>query len=330
MPRLLRLCLAVITAVVTMAACSPPSDPGNQLLPDSGGSQGIIARGPVATDADLTVSDTAKRIGQHGLRIGVSGNTPLLSQESPVSGLFEGFDATLAYLLSKYLGAPNLTLQKVDTQTREPLVKGGHVDAVLNTYSITEKRAESMTFAGPYLLSGQGFAVRQVDTTINSSEDFAGKRFIVAKNSTGEKLATELIATRFPTAKMVTFTSATELTAALERGDGDVTFNDRTIQLSQAYINNKIRILDERMRDDFYGIAIKHCDVAFRDVINGFLVKIYESGLWLEAWKETVGRVEPDPVLKEKGPVWPGIATAPGSRDQDMTTMCGVSPAPVS
>ncbi|MFI6030747.1 transporter substrate-binding domain-containing protein [Amycolatopsis magusensis] len=319
-----------VTFVVTVTACSPPSDPGNTLGQDTSESQGIIARGPVATDAELAGSETAKRIRQNGLRIGVSGNTPLLAQQNPISGLYEGFDATLAYLLSKYLAAPNLTFHKIDTKTRESLVKEGTVDAVLNTYSITEERAKTITFAGPYLVTGQGFAVRRNDTSINSSNDFAGKRFLVSANSTGEKLAKELIDTRFPTAKLVPFSNATELIAALERGDGDVAFNDRTIQLSQAYLNTKIRVLDERMRDDWYGIAIKHCDVAFRDVINGFLVKLYESGLWLEVWKMTLGQVEPDLTLKEKGPLWPSIATAPGSRDQDITTICGVSPAPVS
>jgi glutamate transport system substrate-binding protein len=84
-----------------------------------------------------------------------------------------GFDVDVATYVAKELGYNAEVdiewVQAVSAQ-RETLIESGQVDMIVATYSITDKRKEQVSFAGPYFIAGQDLLVRADETAITGPE----------------------------------------------------------------------------------------------------------------------------------------------------------------
>jgi eukaryotic-like serine/threonine-protein kinase len=96
------------------------------------------------------------------LKIGVKEDQPGLSEERP--GGRKGFEVSLAEEIAQSMGygADEFHFVNVTSDNRDSLLKSGHVDIVLATYSITEKRkSQGIDFAGPYYEAHRSLLVRK-------------------------------------------------------------------------------------------------------------------------------------------------------------------------
>ena len=105
-----RLVAAVAVSLLGLAACgetSSPAVPGGETKKDD-----VLAHAPVAAAADILPGSTMEKIKQRGeLIVGGSLDAPLLSQQNPVTGKVEGFDADLGKALAKYIiGKPKVKI----------------------------------------------------------------------------------------------------------------------------------------------------------------------------------------------------------------------------
>ncbi|MHB8275145.1 MAG: transporter substrate-binding domain-containing protein [Dermatophilaceae bacterium] len=68
----------------------------------------------------------------------------------------------MAKYVAKALGHDEKDITWVQTPSaqRETLISTGQFDLVVATYSITDKRKERVSFAGPYFIAGQGLLVK--------------------------------------------------------------------------------------------------------------------------------------------------------------------------
>ncbi|WP_020416941.1 glutamate ABC transporter substrate-binding protein [Amycolatopsis sp. ATCC 39116] len=300
--------LAVLLTAVALGAVTACTSSGGA-VPDSGGSadqeQSLLDRAPVASDADLAISPTAQAIKQRGqILIGSQLDTPLLSQQNPTTGQTEGFDAILGRLLAKYiLGRPNVKIVNSTSQIREALLQNNTVDVVLHTYSITPARAEKVSFAGPYFVSGPAIMTRKGDSSVTKPQDLKGKRVLAVTNSTGSAMVQQ-----FEPAQVITLSTNSECVTALEQGRGDAYVNDLTQLAGNAQTNDKVQIVSGTFGQDPYGIGIHHGDETFKRFVNTWLEKIQAAGLWQEAYKQTLGSVIPG-----DAPVPPKTGSVPGS-----------------
>lgn len=297
---------ALLTAVAlgTVTACTS----GGTAVPPAGGAgqeQSLLDRAPVASDADLAASPTAQAIKQRGqILIGSQLDTPLLSQQNPTTGQTEGFDAILGRLLAKYiLGRPNVKIVNSTSQIREALLQNNTVDVVLHTYSITLPRAEKVSFAGPYFVSGPAIMARKGDSSITKPQDLKGKTVLAVTNSTGAALVQQ-----YEPAQVITLGTNSECVTALEQGRADAYVNDLTQLAGNAQTNDKVQVNSGTFGQDPYGIGIHHGDETFKQFINDWLKKIQAAGLWQEAYKQTLGTVIPG-----DAPTPPATGSVPGS-----------------
>ncbi|NIH78288.1 glutamate ABC transporter substrate-binding protein [Amycolatopsis viridis] len=299
--------LAALLTAIALSAATACSSSGGAVPPAGGGGQeqNLLDRAPVASDADLATSPTAQAIKQRGqILIGSQLDTPLLSQQNPTTGQTEGFDAILGRLLAKYiLGRPNVKIVNSTSQIREALLQNNTVDVVLHTYSITPARAEKVSFAGPYFMSGPAIMARKGDSAVTKPQDLKGKRVLAVTNSTGMTLAQQ-----YQPAEMVTLGTNAECVTALEQGRGDVYVNDLTQLAGNAQTNDKVQINTGTFGQDPYGIGIHHGDDTFKQFVNAWLEKIQAAGLWQEAYRQTLGTVIPGDV-----PAPPKTGSVPGS-----------------
>ena len=249
----------------------------------------LLEAGPVADDATIAASEWATAVKEEGvLRVGAVQTSTLFSLLNEVDGHTRGFDAGLFQLLANYiLGDPNAyEITQVTSDTRESVLQNDQVDAVFATYTINAKRAELISFAGPYYASQQAILVKADNTDINGLEDLAGKIVAVQSGSNGPAIMDEYA----PEAVQQQFATDEEARTALEQGRVDAYVIDETMQLGSMLKNpGKYRMAGEHFGDiDPYGIGLPldSDGVAF---VNDFLNKLVEDGTWAELWQISLG-----------------------------------------
>jgi glutamate transport system substrate-binding protein len=300
-----------VAVSMALSACSTGSAnvPGAAGTPPTGpaGTESIVKSAPVATAELLIPGSTMEAIKKRGvLRVAAALDAPLLSQQDPTNPEnVAGFDATLAKMLATYiLGEPKIEIVPPASETREALLSNGTVDVVFNTYTITEKRAEQISFAGPYFNSGLAVAVKSDNNTIKGIEDLGGKTVIVGANTP----AVTSVPGKQPTATLVDFATDPQAVQALLQGRGDAYVQDYTLLASDAATEKRMKVVGQPFTVESYGIGLKHNDTAFKSFINTWLQTIQKNGQWGQVWEATLGTV-----VESDTPQPPVIGSVPGS-----------------
>ena len=308
--------VAVFGAVVAVAAlaltsCSAETSsnvPGSSdAAAETTDVQAMLASAPVADDSLFTPGSTMEKIRDRGtLIVGEALDAPLLSQQDPTNpDSVTGIDAYLAQLLSVYIfGKPSVEIVPPASETREALLQNGTVDVVFNTYTITEERAQQISFAGPYFSSGLAVAVKSDNTDISGIKDLGGKTVIVGSNTPAVLAVPE----EQPTAKIVDFATDPQAVQALLQGRGDAYVQDYTLLASNAAANSDLKVVGQPFTSEPYGIGLCLNDKEFKDFINNWLLKIQEGGQWGQAWTYSLGTV-----VESEIPTPPVIGSVPGS-----------------
>lgn len=249
----------------------------------------LIAAGIVADEADIAANSWASKVKDAGvLRVGGTRTSFLFSQLDETDNGIRGFDAGLYQLLARYIlgDESKFELTQVDSSTRESVLQSDQVDAVFATYSITDKRKEVISFAGPYYTSNQAVLVKAGNTEITGVDSLAGKIVATQSGSTGPDILNEFA----PEATVQEFGNDQEARTALEQGRVDAYVTDYTLLLNAIVKNpNMYEIAGEVFGpEDNYGVGVPldSDGIAF---INDFLKKIEEDGTWSKLWKISLG-----------------------------------------
>ncbi|MEV0383773.1 glutamate ABC transporter substrate-binding protein [Nonomuraea sp. NPDC050643] len=301
-----RLVAVAAASLLALAACGESSSPAVPGEPQSSGAADVLAKAPVATAAEILPGSTMEKIKQRGeLLVGGSLDAPLLSQQNPVTGQVEGFDADMGKALAKYiLGEPKVKIVNSASETREALLANGTVDVVFQTYTITEERAKQVAFAGPYYTSGLTIAVKKGTTGITKPEDLNGKKVLAGANTPAIPAIKKLA----PQAEIITFGSDPECIQALKQDRGVAYVQDETILIADAKKDPSIEIVTTPFTEDPYGIGLKHGDDQMKKFVNDWLKKTQDTGLWQDIWKKSIGTV-----VTGEAPQPPRIGSVPGS-----------------
>lgn len=249
----------------------------------------LLTKGPVAEDADIAASEWASAVKSAGvLKVGGTRTSQLFSQLDETDNGIRGFDAGLYQLLTRYIlgDESKFEIVQVDSSTRESVLTSGQVNAVFATYSITDKRKELISFAGPYYTSRQAVLVKADNADIAGVDSLAGKIVATQAGSTGPSILEEFA----PEATVEEFSSDIEARTALEQGRVDAYVTDYTLMLNALVKEpGKYRIAGDVFGpEDNYGIGLPK-DSDGVEFVNGFLRKIEEQGLWTELWKISLG-----------------------------------------
>ncbi|MEU8395627.1 glutamate ABC transporter substrate-binding protein [Nonomuraea sp. NPDC048892] len=299
-----RFVAVAVVSLLALAACGESSSPA---VPGASPQQSdAVAKAPVAAAAEILPGSTMEKIKQRGeLIVGGSLDAPLLSQQNPVSGEVEGFDAEMGKALATYiLGEPKVKIVNSASETREALLANGTVDVVFQTYTITEERAKQVAFAGPYYTSGLTIAVKKGTTGIAKPEDLNGKKVLAGANTPAIPAIKKLA----PQAEILTFGSDPECIQALKQDRGVAYVQDETILIADAKKDPSIEIVTKPFTEDPYGIGLKHGDDQFKKFVNDWLKKIQDAGVWQGIWKNSIGTV-----VTGEAPQPPQIGSVPGS-----------------
>ncbi|MGD0876444.1 MAG: transporter substrate-binding domain-containing protein [Acidimicrobiales bacterium] len=265
----------------------------------------VIASEKAAPASMIPAGSPMAAIKKQGYLIyGGALDAPLLSQENPVNGDVEGFDADMGKLLAKYItGRADIKVVSAETTTREALLENHTVNVVLETYTITVQRARVVNFAGPYLADGVSIAVKKGATGIASFANLAGKTVIAGADTP----AIPLIKKMAPTAKIITFATDPDCVQALIDGRGAAYVQDYVTLAGDAVAGEPISIVGHQVNDGYLGIGVPKDQPTMVTFVNNWLKMIEKNGQWAGIWKATFGTVEAG-----GPPAPPTVGTVPG------------------
>lgn len=290
--------LAGATALFGLAGCSEgPSDAAaTSAAAASGASAGVdidkdafnelVASIEPAADDVIEANSWAKAIKDAGtFRLGATRTSAIFSQLDEQDGKVYGFDAGLYLGLIRYIlgDETKYDYTQLTSDTRESVLQNDTVDAVFASYTITDKRKEQVSFAGPYLSTQYAALVLADNTDINSVDDLAGKKVTVQSGSTGP----DVVAQYAPEAEVQEFSKDDECRAALEQGRVDAYVVDNTLQMGNVVKNpGKYRIAGGAFGpEEYLGIGVKLGNTDAVDFINTFLKKFEDDGNWEKLYK---------------------------------------------
>jgi glutamate transport system substrate-binding protein len=259
-------------ATLALTACnsgSPTATPGGDS--SGGGDASGPVWGAVATDVSLTGSPTFDKITSAGkIVVGVKEDQPGLGYLDPVSGERKGFDVDIARWIAASLGydpedASKVEYKAIPSANREQAIVNGDIDYYVGTYSITDKRKEQISFAGPYFVTGQGLLVAADDDTITGEDSLTADTTVCSVTG-----STPIQRIREETpAKVVEFDTYSQCVEKLKNGEVDAVTTDEAILIGYAAQDpDKLKIAGTPFSEERYGVGIVKGDTAFQEFVN--------------------------------------------------------------
>ena len=297
--RLRTLAAGVATLALALTACGESKTD----LGSGGGSTDSAAYEVVSSPSFEGGSTMAKLNSAGKVRIGVKYDQPGIGNKNPSTGKPEGLDIEIGKIVAGQLGLSEDKVEWVETvsKNREPFIQNGTVDLVIASYSITDKRKEVISFAGPYYVTGQDLLVRKDDAgTITGPDALAGKTVCSVTGSTPlAKLESD-----YKQAKTQAYATYTECVDKLETKGVDAVSTDGAILLGYAAKNpDQLQVVGKPFSTEKYGIGLKKEDTAFRGFLNTTLEKAFTGGAWKKAYDASLGKsgsAAPNPPSLEK------------------------------
>ena len=139
---------------------------------------------------------------------------------------------------------------------RETLLQNGQVDMIFATYSITDKRKEVVSFAGPYFVAGQDLLVAADDDSITGPEDLEGKNLCSVTGSTSaQRIKDEYAAGT----NLLEQPGYAECVTALTAGTVDAVTTDDIILAGLAAVpanEGKVKVVGNPFSEENYGVGL--------------------------------------------------------------------------
>ncbi|MFC7489087.1 MULTISPECIES: glutamate ABC transporter substrate-binding protein [unclassified Knoellia] len=249
---------------------------------------GLAACGDSADTGGNADAGSGSEGGGKAVKIGIKFDQPGLGLKE--GNGYTGLDVDVAKYVAKELGSSegDISWVQAPSAQRETLLSTGQVDMIFATYSITDKRKATVSFAGPYFIAGQDLLVRADDSSITGPDSLAGKKLCSVTGST----SAENVKKKVPGVQLQEFGTYSECVAALVSKGIDALTTDNTIlagYAAQDQYKGKLKVVGAPFSEERYGVGIKKGDTAMCEKINTALKKMIDSGDWQKAVDANLG-----------------------------------------
>lgn len=207
------------------------------------------------------------------LRVGISSNMPPLIFKN--GGRLQGLEIDFANQLGQYLKR-NVTFVELPWDKQIPSLEAGKIDIIMSGMTITPKRAYRVSFAKPYMRSGQMLLVRTEKAQLYSSGIYSlmGNKPAIGtiKNTTGDYFITKTI----NRANITRFKTSEKAVQALIKGEIDVFVHDAPVICHLAALNEQSRLTPilKLSNEEQIGWAVNKMDQKLLQEVNGFIMEI--------------------------------------------------------
>ncbi len=244
-----------------------------------------------ATDVKISGSPTFDRITSAGkVVVGVKFDQPNLGYKD-TEGTRCGFDIEIAQLVASKLGIDpsKIEYKEIPSEGRETALQNGEVDYYVGTYSITDKRKELISFAGPYFITGQDLLVRKDDSSITGPETLKGKKVCSATGSTSiQRIRDEGYTEDNNIVEFQTYSEC--VTQLIDKKVDAVTTDGAILQGYAGQAPDQLKVVGKVFSEEKYGIGLPKDDKAMRDAVSDILEAAAKDGTWQKIYDGTLGR----------------------------------------
>ncbi len=222
------------------------------------------------------------------LTVGIRFDQPGLSERT-VDGRFTGFDVDVARFVAGELGVPpdGITWRETTSATRESDLTSGVVDLIVATYSVTDRRKQQVSFAGPYFDTGQDLLVRRPSNDISGPETLNGRKLCSVAGST----PAQQVRTRFAQAvKLIEYPRYPDCVTALLAGQVDAVTTDAVILAGYVAQNPELlRLVGKPFSTERYGVGLRKGDTEAQTAVNDAIRKMISTGAWRSSLDRNIG-----------------------------------------
>lgn len=303
---------ATTSASDSSATSTQPADP----------STGATDPGSTTTssppEADYTAPST--------LRVGIATDNPGVGLRTPSNII--GFDADVARYVAQALGADDVSFVQALPNQRETLLATGQVDMIVSSYSMNPGRARGVTFAGPYLQTGQDLLLSS-RSSIRDPEQLRG---FTACSASGSTSTAELIED-YPGLHLIEEDTVAACVDLLRRGEVKAVTSDQAILLGFAQSSrepNALVVAGHAFTEESWGIGLPRGERAMCREVSEALREMVDSGEWerilaknLPSLESVSGEEAPEPEVDTcrrprsesaaEGPATPGSGSPTGN-----------------
>ena len=183
-----------------------------------------------------------------------------------------GVDVEVAKKIAEKLGK-ELEIKDTDFDSIINEVKTGKADFAAAGLSITEERKEEVDFSIEYAISKQVIMVKN-DSLISSVEDLKGKKVAVQLGTVADLVLSE----EYPEVEVVQHKKFLVAVEDLLANKVDAIVFDLLPAQEVVNKNNELKILEEELLTDKYGIAVQKGNTELLNVINEVLKEMMDNG----------------------------------------------------
>src|SRR6476469_8506493 len=220
--------------------------------------------------------------------IGTKFDQPGLGLKNP-DGTMSGFDVDVATYVAKELGfAPDkIEWKESPSAQRETLIQNDQVKFIAATYSITDARKEKVSFAGPYLVTGQSLLVKADNTDITGKDSLANNKKLC---SVSGSTPAQRIKDKYAGVQLQQYDTYSACVEALKNGAVGAVNTDEVILAGYAAQSPGVfKIVGKPFSEERYGIGLKKGDTDLRTKINDANTKMEQDGSWKAAFDKNLG-----------------------------------------
>ncbi|MGW2014722.1 bifunctional serine/threonine-protein kinase/glutamate ABC transporter substrate-binding protein [Streptomyces sp. NPDC001927] len=214
--------------------------------------------------------------------IGIKSDQPGFARQKD-DGTYAGLDVEVATYVARALGHDPAAIEwkGITSAERESALTRGEVDLVVATYAITDRRAQQVDFAGPYLTAHQDVLLRAEEAGVTRLEDLQGKTWCSVTGSTSAENITKNL-----TWAVVYGRSTYEVCMQdLAAGTVDAVTTDNALlagYAAQAEYQGKFKLAGFKLTDERYGVGLPKGS-PLRGRIDTALKAMVADGSWAAA-----------------------------------------------
>ena len=266
--QILALSMAVLMAA-SLTACS--SKPAETAAPETAQAETTDAAAETEGEVTEAAEETTGGAEAAGGTLVMGTNAEFPPYEYYEDGDIVGIDVEIAKAIAEKLGM-ELQIEDMAFDAIIPAVTSGKADFGAAGMTVTEERQRSVEFTDTYANSNQVAIVKE-DSDITGSEALAGKVIGVQLGTTGDALATEI-----KDATVERYNKGLEAVQSLTQGKIDAVVIDQATAEAFVKKTEGIKILEEKMSEEEYAIAIKKGNMELVEKMNGAIKELKEEG----------------------------------------------------
>ena len=251
----------------SLAGCS--SKPAETKAPETA-AETQEAAGETTEAAEETAEESKEEAAAGGVLV-MGTNAEFPPYEFYEDNDIVGIDVEIAKAIAEKMGM-ELQIEDMAFDAIIPAVTSGKADFGAAGMTVTEERQRSVEFTDTYANSNQVAIVKE-DSDIAGSADLEGKTIGVQLGTTGDALATEL-----KDATVERYNKGLEAVQSLTQGKIDAVVIDQAT--AQAFVKKTegIKILEEKMSEEEYAIAIKKGNTDLVEKMNAAIAELKSEG----------------------------------------------------